>query len=231
MRKIFYFIIAILVIGSPVYAVSSLQLFINGANYDWNTQTWVTTGSEFDLYVVSANSTKSDVIVGMSLAQGDNAANVNLNAGGRQYNSSDWVWGYAPIENKLAQWNGGEDLSRHGIFPTWYTELNTGTYEIKTKVGDIQPDKFGCYWNPANGTGPVSAVGNAKVFHIITGGTYSLIHFDAYTLNRDGSINQFAPSSHDAESVVPVPEPGTLAMLGMGLLGLGGTIRRRFKSK
>jgi hypothetical protein len=227
MRHIFLSVLISVSIISTAAAVPSLQLFIDGATYDWGTQTWVTQSGGFDLYVVSAKTAKSDVIVSMALAQTDNRDNVDINFDGNAIHQSDWLWGYAPVGNEPDIWNGGEDLPRHGIFPTWYTQMHTGAYDFASAVGDVQPNSEGDYWNPATGLGVTTAFGQIKRFHVETGGTFSFIHFDAYTLNPDGSIDQFAPFSHDAETVSSVPEPGTLALLSTGLLGLGIYVRKR----
>jgi hypothetical protein len=59
-----------------------------------------------------------------------------------------------------------------------------------------------------------------------------VLHFDLYntTVKNNGNItvDDFAPFSHDAQSGpglpptnVDVPEPSTIAILGLGLLGIG----------
>jgi hypothetical protein len=229
MRKTLLALILVLVVASGAHAIPDLQLFIDGATYDWHSQTWVTTSGGFDLYVVSANHSKNDVIVSMALAQGDDPSVAAVNFAGDPIENSDWVWGYAPIGNEPDEWNGGEDLPRHGIFPTWYSEVHTGAYNRGSRVGNTQPDSHGDFWNPATGHGTTSARGQFKMFHVTTGGSFTFVHFDAYTLNSDGSIDRFAPFSHDAEAGSPVPEPGTLALFGAGLLGLGTVSRKRKK--
>jgi hypothetical protein len=230
MKKLLLLFLVIILFGPPAFEVPTLKLFVDGATYDWGSQTWVVEGGSFDLYVVSANEAKSDVIVSLALGGGDDPADLSATFGGNPINQSSWVYGYAPLDNVPEHWNGGnDDLPRHGIFPTWFTEVHTGAYNTSGYVGDVQPNYEGDFWNPATGNGSAPAIGQVKMFHIEVGGTFSYIHFDAYTLNSDGTVNQFAPFSHDAEATF-VPEPGTLALMGTGLFGLGLAALRKRKT-
>ncbi len=223
--KIALFSIVILMFLAPcAFAVPGLQLFIDGATYDWGSQTWITTDNEFDLYVVSANSSRQDVFVSIALGQGDDPGDALINFDGTNINPDDWVYGYAPMDNLPDEWNGGEDLPRHSIFPTNFAQVNTGDYGLVQQVGDVQPDEDGDYWNPATGEGSAHRLGEVRSFHVTVGGSFSRLHFDAYTLNSDGSISEFAPFSHDAGVV---PEPGTILLLSTGLIGLGALRLRR----
>ena len=227
MSKTLLILVAIFGLYGVSYAVPNLQLFIDGANYDWQTQTWVTASSSFDLYVVSANRYERDVIVSMALANNDNPSNTDITFANRPIDVNSWVYGRPPVENNPQYRNFG-DLPDHNVYPTWFTQVHTGNYGLSQRVGDTHPNFRGQYWNPVGGGALASARGEVKRFHIETGGLYTSLHFDAFTLDSRGKISHFAPFSHDASAVAPpVPEPGTLALLGSGLLGLGAYLKRR----
>jgi hypothetical protein len=234
MKKILLVLTIGLMMAPGAYAVPHLQLFIDGATYEWDTQTWVlaTTGS-VDLYVISANEEHYDVIVSMALSGfgelEDPTSTVSVTGFG--YDQTPWAWGFGPITT-VETWDGGDDLPRHGIFPTWYAEVNTEDYDLSQMVGDVQPGPD--FWDPTiNGPGPANAEGQFRVFNLsIDAPLGTSVHFDAYTITVDGltldhEIDEFAPFSHDGTTTV-VPEPGTILLMSTGLLGLGlSAIRRR----
>lgn len=218
-------IFLIMVLAASAFAVPDIQLFIDGATYDWDTETWVaTTAGSVDLYVISANDAKADIIVSLALGHSDNPSLMTADFDGTVINPGDWVYGNAPLP---PDWNPGGDLPPHGIYPTYFAEVHTGAYGLGMNIGDVQPGPD--FWDPSIPSGPANALGEYKIFTVdLSGPAGASVHFDAYTLNSDGTIDKFAPFSHDATTTI-VPEPGTIVLMGSGLLGLGLRAYRKRK--
>jgi hypothetical protein len=231
MRKTLLILAIGLILVPAAGAVPNLQLFISGATYDTETETWIiSTPGDLDLYVISANYEHDDVIVAMALSgfsEMENPDGVVSVSGFGGPAIDDWTWGYSPLASAPG-WDAGEDLPPHGVYPTWFAEAHTGYYGLGDMVGDVQPGPD--FWDPSlGGPGPANRLGEFKVFSLsISAPLYTGIHFDAYTLDGD-VIDDFAPFSHDAGATI-VPEPGTIVLMGTGLIGIG-IFRFRRKKK
>ncbi|WKZ32650.1 MAG: choice-of-anchor N protein [Thermodesulfobacteriota bacterium] len=233
---------AVLMLGfkpTVSHAVPALQLDIEGGSYDFTTETIVANSDPFTLYAflstnnynLLSDSFYLSVAVLPSLEYdpaGFDLGSFSLN--GTSYNvTSDMYYGTPPVEEYYNTFDGG-DLAPHGVFPTYFYEHEfqfdgndtTARYNTQDRAitGTIDTENGLMYY--------VS-------FSIDTTRLASdyVLHFDLYNtkVKRGGDIDisMFAPFSHDAESSRKVPEPGTLILLGSGLVGfyVHGRMRKK----
>jgi hypothetical protein len=225
-------IFAVALFSTPlsVQATPMLQLDLKGGTYDLNEESVVATGPT-TLYAL---------LTEVFNAYGGIKYYISVALAPQTSSSGDL--GSFDFDGTTVQVTGGMtlgnppiasipslDLPSHGVFPTYYWEYSfqfdpaktVGTYNVQ-----VNPGRFDVY---SSGTGSYY-----MAFDVIPNlpEGYGL-HFDLYSKtwnDKKGAwdVEYFAPFSHDA--TVRMPEPGTLLLLGSGLIGLVGFRRRSRKS-
>jgi hypothetical protein len=195
-------------------AVPHLQLYIDGATYDVPTETWVfqyTPDVPFTLQVIGAKDPINGVLVSTALlgvAEGTDISSVNIDFAATNYTGSDFTWGQPP---KLQP--------SHSVFPAYYVEEGVGDFGLVETVYDMKPGESG------------SATGEIKEFAVTIHNTDLDVHFDAYNTYVLPSTKLKAVFAPQDGGATPIPEPATIAILGMGIVGLLGYKGRRFLRK
>lgn len=193
------------------FAIPALQIYIPGADWDGSTQTWVTDNSNFELWVIVANTDSKpvfDLTLVAALAQGQAPIAGALTIDGTDYDA--FTYGTPPIAGSDAG-----DYPPHSIYPTNFIEMQIAALvDTYPQTVHNMPD----YADTAPG----------KIFTFQVSTTYEYVHFDAFGYhNESDGLFKFVPNSHDGE--YEIPEPSTLLLFGCAL-GLAG-ITRRFVKK
>lgn len=229
---------------SKGHAIPALQLDIEGGTYDSGTQTIVSDGRFFTLYaflnINRFNYLEDTYYLSAAVAPavsepGDSLGSFLINDTNVNVTSS-MVYGVPPLETIIDNqgWDLG-DLGTHNVYPTYFYEYaftfdpNNQTNLYDTQFRAIAGDPIDLTNNPAGGMYFASFTIDASLLD-----PAYVVHFDLYNAKlrrstEDKDITQFAYFTHDAESS-KVPEPGTILLLGSGLVAVYVSGRLRKKS-
>ncbi len=153
------------------------------------------------------------------------------------------TWNQTSTSGNVPLLGDGSSLPRHGIFGAgvYWQEYLLGNFGIWGITGYKRGvPQYGWIGDSPGGDfitnvpSPVNPTGyQINAYNVSFTGLFAgdVVHFDLYNHVLAGNHSKyiFAPFSHDAEGGTPVPEPGTLMLLGSGLVGLAGWGRKRFR--
>jgi hypothetical protein len=233
------------------WAIPNLQIYIPGATYDMETETWIIHSYDYDLWVIGAHTNVYDVKFAAAVPLGEDGSisvewldPVSADYGGGgvtslildepngleyalyrdSYEASDPAPDtYAFASDAVPIMGNGKEIAGHGVFPTDFYEYFIGDFIIGTDI--VQNFIPGDEWGD-------TAPGVIKKFHIAVDG-YSwvdIVAYDHIVKSNNKAKFVFSPFSHDGESSAPVPEPATILILSAGFLGLAGLRNRLSKN-
>jgi hypothetical protein len=235
-NKLLAALVAVLLLAPAANAIPHLQIYIEGATYDASLESWVTSASNFKLWVVGNVSQDGAIYdVKLSAALYGSGGSISI-APTTTSLLTDPSTPIAPTDEggDTLKWMSGSIDYSPAFTPVLHHDefANADAYQfwrigdmmsMDSPIGDFQtsfPTEF-------------PNMGQINVYDISVSG-WDRVHFDAFdhtvtTLENGKELTKwwFAPPSHDGTGGGVIPEPGTLALLGLGLAGLGAKLRRK----